>query len=138
MRLCLFVLVFGLLSCAGTQEADAGLLGSLFGRRDVNVTVVNTGGDNGNANFRFANARFSNGHANDVNLRFLNVRKVNGFRLNSFQTRQFNSFGSRTFVDGHGNIFEVDRFGNAIFRGNARSSRFGGFGGRSLRFDDDD
>lgn len=48
---------------------------------------------------------------------------VNGFGSRSFvgfnnRNARFNSFGTRTVVDGFGNVFEVDAFGNAVVRGN--------------------
>lgn len=43
--------------------------------------------------------------------RFNNVARFNATR--------FNTFGTRRVVDGFGNVFEVDVFGNAVARGNA-------------------
>lgn len=53
-----------------------------------------------------------------------NAVLVNGGRLNSFNSVRVNTFGTQTFVDGGGNVFEVDAFGNSAFRGNS----FRGFG----------
>lgn len=79
---------------------------------------------------RFVNSgvRFRSFDSNRGSFRSFEVRSANGFRFNSFG--RFNSFDSRTFVDANGNVFEQDRFGNLVFRGNA----FGrGFSGRNFR-----
>lgn len=54
--------------------------------------------------------------------------RTNGFRVNSFQTRQFDRFGTRTFVDRNGNLFEEDFRGNFRFLGNVHSRGFSGRG----------
>lgn len=94
-----------------------------LGQRAVVLSVVDDDDDHGAAAIR--------------------LQRVNGFRVNSFQTRQRNVFGSRTFVDQHGNVFEQDAFGNTAFRGNAFANGFRGtslFGsrGRTLVIDNDD
>jgi hypothetical protein len=79
-----------------------------------NVNVVNGGA----AVAVNVNNRGFFGRRNNVNVavngRGFNNNAVffnNGFRVNSF--------GTRTVVDGVGNVFEVDAFGNSRFRGNS-------------------
>lgn len=85
-----------------------------LGRNRTNINVFNNNGFGGNAAVLSLNAG-------------LPVTTFNGFRVNSF--------GTRTVVDGSGNIFEVDSFGNSAFRGNAAArgfstfNSFGAFGG---------
>lgn len=53
------------------------------------------------------------------------VRSRGILRRPEVQINNFNSgvranvFGTRTVIDGNGNVFEVDAFGNARFRGNS-------------------
>lgn len=52
----------------------------------------------------------------------------------SFKSARFNTFGTRTVVDGNGNVFEVDVFGRAIARGHTGGfNQFGGFTGTVVK-----
>lgn len=147
-RLC--IVVACLASMFLTSVADAGLF---FGRRNNVNVFVNGGGRgnvvvqqnrgffrrNNNVNVVFgnrfvprrnnvnvfvaSNRGFGFNRVNSFHSHGFGFNQVNGFRLNSFGHR-INTFGTRTVVDGSGNVFEVDAFGNSVFRGNAF-----GFGG---------
>lgn len=87
-----------------------------------------------------ASAKFGN-----VNVAFVNGKVVKNFGVlaapvavvNSnvaFKSARFNTFGTRTVVDGNGNVFEVDVLGNAIARGHVGGfNQFGGFTGTVVR-----
>ena len=53
------------------------------------------------------------------------VVAVNGFVPNAVQFNRFSAFGTNTFVDGFGNVFVIDAFGNTRFVGNAFNRGFG-------------
>lgn len=53
---------------------------------------------------------------------------VNGRSFRSHNNFRFNNFGTRTVVDRHGRVFEVDAFGNSRFRGSAFNRGFSAFG----------
>jgi hypothetical protein len=70
----------------------------------------------------FGNVNNFHGHVNGSG-------RVNGIHgVNGFQVLRFNTFGTRTVVDGFGNVFEVDINGNAVKVGNRGGfNQFGGF-----------
>lgn len=97
-------------------------------RNDV-VVRGNVNGFNHGAVVLNANA-FGHVHGfGNVNNFHGNDFRVNGLNgVNGFQTLRFNTFGTRTVVDGFGNVFEVDVNGNAVLRGNRGGfNQTGGF-----------
>lgn len=142
----IFAVLLGLIVVAATAvPAEAALFRGLRGRS--NVVAVNVGGANvavrnrgflgrntrvfvnanrgfnnrGFNNRGFNNHGFSNRGFNNRGFNRANVQvNVNGHGFNSFNNHaRANVFGTRTFVDNGGNIFEVDQFGNTRFRGSA-------------------
>lgn len=108
-----------------------------FGLQRNQITSVNGGG----ANVSIVNQRRGLfGLRNNTNVINVNnraqfvpaakVRFVNGYNLGSFQTSRINAFGTTTFTDQFGNIYEADAFGNTAFRGSAFGRGFG-YGGYS-------
>lgn len=125
----------------------AGTAADAYARNRVRVN------NNGNVVVRVNNPGFRNdfvvrANANNVRINanafghvhgFGNVNNVRGFGhgfghvngihgVNGFQVLRFNTFGTRTVVDGFGNVFEVDINGNAVRVGNRGGfNQFGGF-----------
>lgn len=101
----------------------------LLGRQTVtNVSVPRNqhfnGFNNNNVNvFVDANGRVHRRNSN-VNV----AVAANGFNFNNAGIR-VNAFGTRTVVDANGNVFEVDAFGNSVFRGSAFRGFGQGYGG---------
>jgi hypothetical protein len=80
--------------------------GGLF-RRNVNKVKVRS------------NNNFSRGNQINVFAAGVPSTTING--------RRVNVFGTRTIVDGNGNVFEIDAFGNKRFRGNTFNRGFSSF-----------
>jgi hypothetical protein len=107
----------------------------LFGRR-VNV-AVNNGFNNVAVVNRGFFGRRTNVFVNNGFVPAANVAVVNGRGFNTFVgVGRVNVFGTRTFTDFNGNVFEADAFGNTVFRGNAFNRGFGinGFSAVSRSF----
>jgi hypothetical protein len=84
----------------------------------VNGRVLNNGHHHNHGGAVVVNGRvFANNHGHN------HIHGVNGFNV-----VRFNTFGTRTVVDGFGNVFEVDIHGNARRVGHRGGfNQFGGF-----------
>ena len=122
MRGLSFVVALLVLALGISSVADA------RGRR-----FFNNNNRNNRAEIKAFNQGFNAGAQAAVSHKRVGVAAFNQhglYGVNGFQLVRFNTFGTRTVVDAHGNVFEVDAHGNAFLRGNQGGfSQYGGFVG---------
>lgn len=120
---------------SGVSNVNVQSRNGLFGRNQVNVNVNDAFRQKNNAvNVINVNNGLRHNNANVINVangfQHHGANQANVIFSNGFHGNRVNAFGSRTLVDNHGNVFEVNSFGAPVIR----SSGFRGFAVAPLGF----